>query len=447
MMRTSMQLGYTARRWAAVAMAVVAGALVTTQIEIPSATATPANDPFYSYDGGPALADLAPGSVLRTRTVDFHIAGIPLPVKATQLLYRTTTALGAPSITVTSVMKPLTPSAAPRLVSYQSAYDSLSANCSPSATIAGALEEPLGAVFTGESGGVLALLTQGYTVVTSDFEGLRPDFGVGPQAGMGVLDGIRAALNSPEVGLPSDVPIGLVGYSGGGIGTEWASELAPEYAPDINARLVGAAAGGLPANPLHNVEYASGSLFWSTVLPMALIGVSRAYDMDLNPYLTDYGKRIVATIEHGCIDKAILNGGPLLNWDQLIKPEYPRPESVPALVRITNKLIMSTGGTPTVPLYIAQGTIGEMEGTPTKPHLGPGDGIMLAADNAGLAAEYCNRGVPVQYEQYPSGHGLTNAIWTVRTVGWLADRFNGVPAPQNCGSLPPGNLPRPLPES
>ncbi|MFE3193569.1 lipase family protein [Nocardia sp. NPDC059240] len=443
-----MQLFDIGRRCAATTMAVVAGIAVATQIvAAPTAGASPAADPFYGYDAA-ALADIAPGAVLKTRVVDFHLAGIPLPIKVTQLLYRTTTALGAPAATVTSVMKPLVPTAQTRLVSYQSAYDSLSPNCEPSYNVAGGfLDDPLGSGFTGESGGVIALLTQGYTVLTSDFEGQRPDFGVGPQAGMGVLDGIRAALNSPEVGLPSDVPVGMLGYSGGGIGTEWASEMAPDYAPDVNAHLVGAAAGGLPVDPIHNLKYASGSLFWSTVIPMAVVGASRAYGIDMTPYLSDYGKRITDTIQDGCIDKALLNGGPLLTWQQLVKPEYARPESIPAFVHAVNKLIMGTGGTPTAPLYIAQGTLGELEGTLTKPDIGPGDGIMVAADSAGLAQEYCDRGVTVQYEQYPVSHGITGAVWALKTLGWMADRFNGVPAPQNCGSLPPGTQPQPIPES
>ena len=34
-------------------------------------------------------------------------------------------------------------------------------------------------------------------------------------------------------------PTGMLGYSGGSIATEWASELAPSYAPELN--IIGAA--------------------------------------------------------------------------------------------------------------------------------------------------------------------------------------------------------------
>ena len=37
----------------------------------------------------------------------------------------------------------------------------------------------------------------------------------------------------------------MLGYSGGAIATEWAAELAPSYAPEVNERLIGAAIGGV----------------------------------------------------------------------------------------------------------------------------------------------------------------------------------------------------------
>lgn len=44
------------------------------------------------------------------------------------------------------------------------------------------------------------------------------------EPGYRVLDGIRAALNSERVGLSPATPIGLWGYSGGGLASAWAAE-------------------------------------------------------------------------------------------------------------------------------------------------------------------------------------------------------------------------------
>ncbi len=49
----------------------------------------------------------------------------------------------------------------------------------------------------------------------------------------------------------------MVGYSGGSIATEFASELAPKYAPELN--IVGVAEGGIPVDFAHNLTYINGS--------------------------------------------------------------------------------------------------------------------------------------------------------------------------------------------
>ena len=65
----------------------------------------PQQDPFYAYGGGAPLGSIAPGTVLKTRTRFYHVAGLPLPVKALQLLYRSTRETGEPTVNVTSVLR------------------------------------------------------------------------------------------------------------------------------------------------------------------------------------------------------------------------------------------------------------------------------------------------------------------------------------------------------
>jgi hypothetical protein len=66
----------------------------------------PSEDPFYRYEGNAPLAGIAPGTVLKTRTLAYHVAGVPLPVSAVQLLYRSTGPVGQPTVNVTSVLLP-----------------------------------------------------------------------------------------------------------------------------------------------------------------------------------------------------------------------------------------------------------------------------------------------------------------------------------------------------
>ncbi|MBJ7347869.1 MAG: hypothetical protein JHC87_04765 [Thermoleophilaceae bacterium] len=400
----------------------------------------PSADPFYSYDGSTPLASIAPGTVLKTRDVSYHVASLAFPLKTTQLLYRSTSQIGEPTVNVTTVVQPLFKIFGPRkVISYQSAYDSLSSNDDPSYAISGGLT--LGGILPAAETALIApFLLKGYAVVISDTEGEGADFAAGPEYGMNTLDSIRAAFNSSSSGFSATSKVGLIGYSGGAIATEWASELAPTYAPDVNRRLVGAAMGGVLVHPAHNLHYVDGSTIWAGVMPMAVVGIARAFHVDLKPYLSDYGLEVYDKIENSSIIQ-VLGAYPGLTWTQLAKPEYSTPESIPVYVQVANQLIMGTGGTPKIPLFIGQGANGALEGTPNdKPGIGPGDGVMIAGDVRSLARKYCAAGVKVTYNQYDNlSHVTSIAAWLPRAITWMTSRFSTTYVTQNCSSIAPGN--------
>jgi hypothetical protein len=194
------------------------------------------------------------------------------------------------------------------------------------------------------------------------------------------------------------------------------------------------------ADPAHNLHYVDGSGLWAGVIPMAVIGISRAFHIDLTPYLNGYGLEVYEKLQKASISE-VLGQYPGLTWAQMAKPEYQTPESIPLYVQVANQLIMGTGGTPTAPLLIAQGANGALEGTSgDKPGIGPGDGVMIAGDVRTLAREYCARGVAVQYRQYDAlAHVETAVPWLATTLPWLSARFAGQPAPRNCSDIAPGN--------
>ncbi|HTR76259.1 MAG TPA: lipase family protein [Solirubrobacterales bacterium] len=410
-----------------------------------AAPPTPEEDPFYDYAGSTPLAEISPGTVLKSRTLSYHVAGIPLPVKVVQLLYRSTSELGEPTVNVTSVLKPPIGLGTSQVVAYQSFYDSLNPADEPSYAISGGLTLG-GAIPQVESALIGPELLAGRTVVVADTEGEDADFAAGPEYGINTLDSLRAALAAPATGLAGTKKIGLVGYSGGAIATEWAAELAPSYAPGVNAKLVGAAMGGVLVDPAHNLHYIEGSFSWAGVMPMAIIGVSRAFHIDLTPYLSEYGKQLYAKLEKASISEALAHY-PGLTWAELAKPEYAEPEDIPIYVHTVNQLIMGENHTPTTPLFIGQGALGELEGTPgDKPGIGEGDGVMIAGDVRSLAREYCARGDKVLYDQYPLGHITAAVPWLATAVPWLEARFAGASAPKNCASIEPGNSLTPIAE-
>lgn len=428
-----------AARLSAVSVVIAAAmTAATAATAAPSAPAT-ASESFYVYGGSEPLSAFAPGTVLKTRTLQYHLVGIPTPLKAVQLLYRTTDAQGRPAANVTTVVRSPTGDRT-KAVSYQSFYDSLSPEDGPSRAIAGNVT--LGGVIPNVEALFLApLLTQGYDVVIPDTEGQKANFAAGPEYGTNTLDSIRAATRSPETGLHSDTAFGLMGYSGGSIATNWAAALAPGYAPDVNRKLVGYAEGGLLVDPAHNLKYVDGSLAWSGVIPMSVIGVSRSYGIDLSSYLNGYGQSVYKELEHGSILDA-LGHYPGLTWKKMAKPEYADPNSIPAFLEAVNKLNLGSAATPTVPGFIAQGNAGVLEGTfGNHSGIGTGDGVMVAGDVRALARQYCaTGGSAVKYSQYELlSHTGATVAWAPVALGWLNDRFAGVAAPSDCGRIPAGN--------
>ncbi|HEX4064286.1 MAG TPA: lipase family protein [Streptosporangiaceae bacterium] len=426
------------------AVTVAAAALAVTGLAVTAgpvarAATGPALGSFYSYTGRTPLAKVPPGTVLKTRTLSYHVVGIPLPVQVVQLQYRSAGSLGQPAVNVTSVLEPPVPLSSPKAVSYQSFYDSLNPADEPSVQIAG--DVTLGGLITDAESIVIApLLLQGYTVIVPDTEGQKADFSAGPEYGINTLNSIRAADSSPLTGLSASTPTGMFGYSGGAIATDWAAQLAPGYAPDVNRQLVGAAEGGILVDPAHNLNYISGSLVWAGVMPMAVIGIARGYHINLTPYLSSYGRQLDSKLQDASIANA-LGQYPGLTYAQLVKPKYANPASIPILVKVENKLDAGLASPPTVPMFMGQGADGILEGTPgNKPGIGPGDGVMIAGDVRTLARGFCADGTAVDYTQYDLlSHVTTFPAWAPAALTWLNSRFAGTQAPNDCASIAPGN--------
>ena len=254
----------------------------------------PSQDPFYSYSG--SLASSAPGTVLKTRSVSISELSLAVPFSASQVLYRSTGELGQPTPTVATIIRPLLP-APTKIVSYQTAYDGLGSKCDPSFTLQGGSSGDSTA--SAEEQVIAACVMAGDTVVVPDYEGIDLEWGAGQASGHGTLDGIRAAEHVLGVDGGSTA-VALVGYSGGSIPTEFASELQPSYAPGLD--LVGAAEGGIPVDFAHNLEYINGSQGWSGVIPAVLVGIARAFKIDINKYSSAYGMKVSHQVRDECIN-------------------------------------------------------------------------------------------------------------------------------------------------
>lgn len=399
-----------------------------------------AGDNFFHGDSD--LTRYKPGDIINQRSIKYHVAAIPTPVDVFQIKYRSEDANGKPIANYTSVVKPMGP-ANGRLVSFHSVYDSLDPEHSPSRAIAGNLSLGL-ANPTSEAALVAHMLTEGYTVAVTDIEGPTADLFVGPTYGKVTLDAIRATMASPETGVQPSARVGFMGYSGGAIASTWAAQMAPQYAPDINDNLVGSAAGGIPVNAMQIFRYVDGAPFWGPITAMGLVGLIRGYNLNLDKYLSDYGKRVLSEIRHASISE--VNGWYSgLSLGAMFKPEYRDPRSIPELVEASNKSNLLLAPNPTAPFFIGQADGGTLDGTPVGPQgIGSGDGVMVTGDTQALAHKFCTAGVPTLYRQYAHiGHTIGFIPWYPEAWGWLKERFDGKPAPSDCATIPVGNSAEP----
>src|SRR4051812_8915512 len=361
-------------RRCAAALAIALTLALTSAAPSRAAIPLPHEDPFYTYDGATPLANLAPGTVLKTRSVTVGVPGSGAgAVPATQLLYRTQDQQGRPIADVTTVVNPTGP-ANGGLVGYLSFYDALGDICSPSYTLRGGDPgQDNQQLADTEAGLVTGLATQGYAVTVPDFEGTDLHWVAGHESGWSSLDAVRATES--YLGMARTQKVGLFGYSGGSIAGEWASELAPAYAPELN--IVGTAVGGLPVHLAHNLRYVNGSDTWSGVMPAVLVSLARAFGIKVNKFASRYGKKVMAQVQDQCIGS--FNGNyPGLRVQKLVKKKYHAFLKVRAFAKTINHLIMgSTPGHPQMPMFMG---VGNADGT--------GDNVMIVKDVQGLAHEY-----------------------------------------------------------
>jgi hypothetical protein len=401
---------------------------VSTQVPAASAAAqgplVPTADPFYRWKG--SLRHDAPGTVLRTRSVTVTGAEVITQVKVTQLLYVTTDELGERTVSVATVVHPRdkAPSATVPLVSYQAAYDALGVQCEPSYTFPLTMQHE-----TVPAPIPLQYAAEGDNVVTSDYEGEDLAYGAGQQSGYETLDAIRAAEKWLGV-RESSTPVGMVGYSGGSIATEFAAELAHTYAPTLD--IVGVAEGGIPVDLFHNIAYVDNpGSSWTWVIGALMVGLVRGFDIhDIDKFLTPQGIAVVKADRTQCVGHFTD-----LTIKQMFKPQYQDFTKVPLFVDILDRLIMSRTGTPRAPLFIGNGLSDSI-----------GDGVMVANDVQQLAYIYCHRGVPVEFHLYAGlSHVQAGQPFLEQAQAFLTQRFEGLPLRNGCRDISPGNSIAPMP--
>ena len=376
---------------------------------------TPDADPFYAQPQ--PLPDVPPGTILNSRSVTFAPFGVPLPNPAWQLQYMSADMHGRPQAAVATVVQPLVPSPLGKaLLSVQFAVNSPGLKCAPSHQVTGSRENSNSQL---EALHYLPDVTLwGWTVIFPDHLGPTSSVAVGRIAAPIVLNGIRAALQFEPLGLSADTPVGLMGYSGGGLATSWAAALQPKIAPELN--IVGAAIGGLPANLEATARAFDGDPILFPVMFGAVLSVNRVFPQ-LVPLglLNDKGLAMAEKVKDGCLgDTSDGSPGPTgqLSDYTTVEDPYATPGAREVLPQLN---LPQPGEAPVTDVYLYHETF---------------DQVCPVAEVEKVAAAWCKAGTRVHLFKSVTGEHLAGAATAVPSQYlYLLSRFAGQTA-----LLPPG---------
>ncbi|WP_431963876.1 lipase family protein [Nocardia sp. bgisy134] len=390
---------------------VLLAAVLSLSLAVPGAAIPrPDDDPFYAAPAD--LADYPAGAIVRSRPIT--LLGLPLPVSAWQVQYRTNDAGGAPTPGIATVMVPNLPwwGAGERpLLSYQVPEDSLGTQCAPSYALRGGWE--LSGITTYLDTPFMAdALRRGWALVVSDHQGPWSRFLDGVNAGHAVLDGIRAARAFAPGGVGPASPVGAYGYSGGAFATLWAAQLQPGYAPDVE--FAGITSGGVPADWPAIARGVDGGVQAGLAL-LIVLSVARDYpEYGVAELLNERGRAMLAENGSACGSELVVKYIDARVDDFAIEPNL---LAHPAFLAAT--AAQELGGTaPRVPAYLYHSTT---------------DDVIPVAGFTALVDRYCALGadLTVTHSTLP-GHNPTAVVEAFGAMNYLGDRFAGVPVAAGC---------------
>ena len=255
---------------------------------------------------------------------------------------------------------------------------------------------------------VAAAVAEGWAVSVPDHEGLsRATWGAPYEPGYRVLDGIRAALSSERIGLSPSAPIGLWGYSGGGLASAWAAEMCGQYAPELD--IVGAVLGS-PVGDLGNTFRRLNGGLLAGLPAMVVAALSHTYpDLDrvIKEHTNDEGRALLEALEKMTTVEAVLRMAGKDMGDYLDEP-LEDILSTPEVAYVFDNIKLGAA-VPTPPVLIVQAV-----------H----DYLIDVNDIDALADAYSAGGARVTYHRDAfNEHMLLHPLSAPMALRWLTDRF------------------------
>ncbi|GJN74773.1 lipase 1 precursor [Purpureocillium lilacinum] len=369
----------------------------------------PKQDPWYTAP--PSFASGEPGQILRIRPAPGNLTKVVANCSAAyNILYRTTDSHYKPTWAVTTLFVPKTANGTASsswgkaLLSYQIPYDSADVDASPSY-----------ALYKNPPGDIATALGRSWFVSVPDYEGPLGSFTAGVMSGHATLDSVRA-VRAASFGLLPDARYAMWGYSGGALASEWAAELAVQYAPEL--QFAGAALGGLTPNVTSVMLTLEGSIGVGLV-PSGILGLASQYP-ELRKYIEDNLKTdgkfnktgFLAAENYTLAESAVAYANH--NISDYFKNGFDLIYSPVAQRVINSDGQMGYHGVPQMPLYVYKAVQDE---------------ISPANETDALVEKYCTVGATISYVRNAAGshttefvNGLAGASKFLQSV--LAGNYN-----------------------
>lgn len=366
-----------------------------------------ADDPFY--DEPPLTGSEKPSDILKSKKVKVIFSGVsPGNVEGYKLMYVTTGNDGKPFISTGVLLMPVDgkPNSQRHVIGYQEANDSVGWNCHPSTQWTGGA--PLDGASWSALGPLAMMFDKGYAVMISDVgnDADKKPHGVfaGKFGAHAQLDGVRAALGLGEAGLNPKAQVALFGIAGGGVGSGFATEMASEYAPELDIKST--VLEGMVVKPRNFMRVADGSIGSGFALA-TLLGLEPWYrEMDVNAKLNPAGRGLADAFRTQCQVPAYF-GTPYVPLGSLFTSGL-SPADEPAFQHAFDDNELGRSGTPKGKVIIAS--------------CAKDDSFMSlvpAQDARELADTYRGQGADVSYQ--PTDCGMERFITDM--YGWGTDLF------------------------
>lgn len=349
----------------------------------------------------------APGSLDSAEVMP----GAPAGAVAYRVVYRSR-GLSGETIPVSGVIVvppgPVPPGGRP-VVAWAHPTTGVASRCAPSLTRG----------FFGSVQGLAPLLARGYVVAATDYPGLgTPEvhpYLVGASEARAVLDSVRAARRLPGSGAGADFAVW--GHSQGGQAALFTGLLARDYAPELRLAGVAAAAPVTDLAALMTDDQGTGG--GSNITAMTLWSWARVYGAPVAGVLRPEAIPVVDVLAEACIERwfdVFVRRAPA----EVLERGFLQPPGAADLQPWKKRLAENSPGPlpPDVPAFIVQGTADEL--------------VRMAVTN-GYVGGLCRNAVKVRYRMLPGiGHAYAAYDSAAEAVDWMAARFAGAPAPDDC---------------